>query len=187
MKPPRATKPDPWGQRVVFLGNGIPVRRVPVSLSRRFHQLCMAVAGEVGEEDGLTVAQVGTLAYLYEEPDLGQNELAARLGIDRSNTTLLLDELEQRGLVERRVNEDDRRAKCVRLTAAGTKLRERLRPKGGIANQRILAPLSPKERELFLDLLVKIIEANESLARPGAGRRKAGPGPARDRKEKESN
>lgn len=178
-KSPRSTAPDPWGQRVVFLGNGVPVRRVPVSLSRRFHQLCMAIAGEVGAEDGLTVAQVGTLAYLYEEPDLGQNELAARLGIDRSNATLLIDELEDRGLVERKVSETDRRAKLLRLTAAGRKMRERLRPKGGEANQRILAVLTSKEREIFLDLLVKVIEANEQLARPGAGRRKA----ERNRKE----
>jgi len=36
----------------------------------------------------------------------------------------------------------------------------------------ILAALTPKERELFLDLLVRVVEANRALARPGAGRRK---------------
>lgn len=168
----KATRPDPWGQRVVFLRNGAPVRRVPVSLSRRFFQICMAVAAEIAGQEGLTATQFGALTYLYEEPELDQNGLAARLGIDRSNTSALLDVLEKKGLVERKVSKADRRAKLVRLTRKGVKTRDRLRPKAGIGQAGILAPLSPADRERFLDMLLDIIEANEAYARPGAGRRK---------------
>ena len=168
----KSTPPDAWGQRVVFLANGTPVRRVPVSLSRRFFQICMAMAAEVASEADLTTLQFGALTYLYDEPQIDQIGLAARLGIDRSNTSSLVDELERRGLVERRTSKTDRRAKLLRLTAQGAKLRDRLRPKAGVAQARILAPLSPAERERFLDMLLDIIEANESYARPGAGRRK---------------
>lgn len=168
----KSTPPDPWGQRVVFLTNGIPVRRVPVSLSRRFFQICMAVAAEVAAEEELTTLQFGALTYLYDEPGIDQNGLAARLGVDRSNASTIVDGLERRRLVERRVSPDDRRAKLLRLTGQGVKLRDRLRPKAGIAQARILAPLSPRERERFLDMLLDIIDANESYARPGASRRK---------------
>jgi DNA-binding MarR family transcriptional regulator len=172
MKRRRTGKPDPWGQRVVFLRSGSPVRRVPVSLSRRFFQICMAVAAEVVAEAGLTAAQFGALTYLYEEPDLDQNALAARLGIDRSNTSALLDELEKKSLVKRRVSDADRRAKLLRLTPQGRKLRDRLRPKAGVAQAGILAPLNRRDRERFLDMLVEIIDANEAYARPGGARRK---------------
>jgi DNA-binding MarR family transcriptional regulator len=169
----RTSKPDPWGQRVVFLDNGAPVRRVPVSLSRRFFQICMTVAAEVAAEEGLTALQFGALTYLYDEPDIDQSGLTARLGIDRSNTSILVDELEEQGLVERTVGED-RRVRLLRLTARGIKMRDRLRPKAGVAQARILETLPPADRERFLDMLVQIVEANDAHARPGASRRKPG-------------
>jgi DNA-binding MarR family transcriptional regulator len=173
----RSGAPDPWGQRVVFLSNGVPVRRVPVSLSRRFFQICMAVAAEVGAREGLTAVQLGTLTYLYDEPDLDQSGLTARLGIDRSSTSIILDELEERGLVERRMSGADRRVRLLRLTSLGAKVRDRLRPHAGTAQAQILAPLAPAAREQFLDMLIEIIDANEAYARPGASRRKPGTRP----------
>jgi DNA-binding MarR family transcriptional regulator len=171
----RATiNPIHWGKRVVILANGIPVQRVPVSLARRFNNICMAVAAEVAAEADLTALQLGALTYLRNDSGLGQNDLAARLGIDRSNTSLLLDQLEQLGLVERRVNGSDRRANLVHLTHLGTETRDRLRPKGGVAQARILEPLEPDDRERFLDMLIEIIDANENYVRPGAARRKPG-------------
>ena len=169
----RATSdPVDWGKNVVVLANGVPVQRVPVSLARRFNQICMAVAAEVAAEDDLSALQLGALTYLRQQPGLGQNELAARLGIDRSNNSLLVDQLEQRRLVERRINRSDRRAKLVYLTQRGIGICDRLRPKGGVAQARILEALKPPDRERFLDMLVEIIDANEAYMRPGAARRK---------------
>lgn len=132
----------------------------------------MAVAGEVAAEEALTPLEFGVLTYLYDEPDIDQKALTARLGVDRSNTTILVDQLEEKSLVERRVNADDRRARLLRLTPRGLKVRDRLRPKAGLAQARILAPLASADRERFLDMLVQIVEANEIYARPGASRRK---------------
>ena len=160
------------GKDIVVLANGVPVQRVPVALARRFSQICMAVAAEVAAERDLTALQLGALTYLRLKPGLGQNDLASRLGIDRSNNTLLIDQLEQRGLVERTVNGSDRRAKSVRLTRKGTEICNQLRPKGGIAQARILEPLKPADRERFLDMLIDIIDGNEAYVRPGAARRK---------------
>jgi DNA-binding MarR family transcriptional regulator len=145
---------------------------VPVSLARRFYQICMAVAAEVAAKEGLTPLELGTLTYLYEEPDIDQKALTARLGVDRSNTSILVDQLEEKGLIERRVNAKDRRARLLRLTPRGLKVRDRLRPTAGVAQASILAPLATADRERFLDMLVQIVEANEIHARPGAGRRK---------------
>src|SRR5262245_20398430 len=160
-----------------FVSGGVPVRRIPLSLARRFFQICTAAVAEGCAAYGLTPLQGGVLAYLNKvsgEPDTDQNGLAARLGIDRASTSQLVDELEAMGLVERRVNGADRRARLLRLTVRGEKLRARLRPPTYEGQMRVFAALSARERELLLDLLVRVVESNNALARPGAGRRKRG-------------
>ena len=120
---------------------------------------------------------IAVLAHLNRqngEPDIDQNGLADRLGIDRYSASLLIDRLEERGIVERRVNGADRRARLLRLTARGEKLYGKLRAPVLAGQMKILAPLAAKEQELFLDFLVRVVEANRALARPGAGRRKPG-------------
>ena len=154
-----------------------PVRRVPIALARRFFQICTTVAAECIADAGLMPLEYAVIAYLNKdigEPDIDQNGLAARLGIDRNTTSLLVDRLEAKGLLERRVNREDRRARLLRLTTRGERLHARLYPVTSAAQQRILNVLAPAERDVLLDLLVRVIEGNRSLARPGAGRRKRG-------------
>jgi DNA-binding MarR family transcriptional regulator len=155
----------------------IPVLRLATPMARRFYQICLAMVADSLAEWNLTPVQYGTLAYLNKEngePGIDQVGLAARLGIDRNNVGVSLAELEARQLVERRVDVADKRARRLYLTAKGERLYRELRPKNSAANERILGPLSPRERELLLDLLVRVIQANAIYARPGAGRRKRG-------------
>ena len=154
-----------------------PVRRVPLALARRFLQICMTVAAEGLQEADLTPLEYAVLAYVTKnggEPGIDQTGLARRLGIDRNNTSLLVERLVSKGLLDRRENGEDRRARLLRLTHRGEKLFDRLSPDAIAGQQRILAPLKPAERELLLDLLVRVIDSNLALARPGAGRRKRG-------------
>jgi MarR family transcriptional regulator, lower aerobic nicotinate degradation pathway regulator len=160
--------------RVVSWSGGAPIRRVPIALARRFVQICLAVAAETLEGVDLTPLQFAVLANLNDESDVDQNSLAARLGVDRNSASVLVEQLEKRGLIDRRVNGADRRARLLRLTPFGDELHERLRPEMRAGQRRILAPLPSAERERFLDQLVQIIKANESYARPGAARRKRG-------------
>jgi DNA-binding MarR family transcriptional regulator len=177
--PPRAAGalPNPEYAVTVRLASGAsPIRRAPVPVARRFYQIWLAMVAETLVEADLTSLQYGVLVYLSAdhggEPGIDQNGLAARLGVDRNNASLLVEELAKRGLVERRINGADRRARQLYLTAKGEKLFARLRPANLAANARILEPLAPRERELLLDLLIRVIEANGAYARPGAGRRK---------------
>ena len=171
--PPRAPGPLVKFERTVPA-----VRRVPLALARRFFQICTAAAAASVQDADLTPLEFAVMAYINKlvgEPDIDQSSLAARLGIDRNNTRLLVDRLESRGLLERRTNGEDRRAWLLRLTPRGEKLHGRLYPKAFAGQQRILKVLSPSERDTLLDLLLRVIEGNLSLARPGAGRRKRGP------------
>ena len=151
-----------------------PVRRVPMALARRFFQICTTATAEALTGRGLTPLQYAVLAYLIGEPDIDQSGLAARLGIDRNTTSVLVDELEAKGLLTRRVNGADRRARLLRLTARGQKLHTRVQPLTFAGQQAILSVLASDEREILLDLLVRLIEGNRILARPGSGRRKRG-------------
>jgi DNA-binding MarR family transcriptional regulator len=96
------------------------------------------------------------LAGLGEGPPRTQLTLARTLGVDRTVMTYLLDELEGAGLVERRPDPADRRARHVLLTEAGRArlcdLERRLRD----AEDHLLAPLEPAERDVLRTLLQRL-------------------------------
>jgi MarR family transcriptional regulator, lower aerobic nicotinate degradation pathway regulator len=172
MVPPRPKAPLVRFERPIP-----PVRRVPLALARRFFQICTSAAAESVAEAGLTPLEFAVMAYINEdvgEPDIDQTSLAERIGIDRNSASLLVERLVSKGLLDRREHHDDRRVRLLRLTSSGEKLHRRLYPKATAGQQQILAALKPKERELLLDLLVRVIESNFALARPGSGRRKRG-------------
>jgi len=83
---------------------------------------------------------------------LPMRELAQRLCCDASNVTGIVDHLEARGLVERRVAPDDRRVKHLVLTDAGRTLRQEHRD-GLTVDLPLLHDLSPDERRVLADLL----------------------------------
>ncbi len=170
--------PRPFQDGPVQIGPDVPpLRRATTALARRFYQICMTMVAELLAGADLTPLQFGVLAYLNRndgEPGIDQNGLAARLGIERSHVSLLVEELGSRGLLDRHVNGADRRARLLRLTPKGEKLYRRVLPGNAAANDRILEPLTPHERKLLHDMLVRIIQRNGAYARPGAGRRKRG-------------
>jgi DNA-binding MarR family transcriptional regulator len=163
---------------LVTFGQDIPpVHRVPMALARRFFQICTTAAAEALEGHDLTPLEWGVIRYLNRrsgEPNIDQASLAARIGIDRNTASQLVDRLERLGLLERRVNGADRRARLLCLTSRGEKLHARILPRTSEGQQRLLGVLKPVERDLLLDLLVRVIEGNRLLARPGTGRRKRG-------------
>lgn len=84
-----------------------------------------------------------------------QIALANHLGVDRTVMTYLVDDLEQAGLVERRLNPDDRRQRQLVATERGRELVELVRDKVVEAECHVLGGLDPDEQELFRSLLGK--------------------------------
>src|SRR5438128_2536520 len=151
-----------------------PLAHAASALARRFQLICATMIAEALAGEEVVQLEYGTLLCLEIEPGIDQRRLAEAMGIDPSNASLIVDRLHSHGLIERRVNGDDRRARELYLTPKGKALWQRLRPKTSAANERVLAPLAPAQRELFLDLLIRLIEGNRACSRPGAGRRKRG-------------
>jgi DNA-binding MarR family transcriptional regulator len=167
----------------IHFGPGVaPVRRTLGSLTRRVHQICMTMTADCLAGVDLTPVEYGAMGCLNQrdgEPGIDQAGLAARLGIDRNSVGVLVNGLEAKGVLERRVDGGDRRARLLRLTPAGERLFLIVREKNLAAQARVVETLSPRERELLFDLLTKVIAAKGQFARPGAGRRKrAAKGPS---------
>lgn len=146
----------------------------PIGLARRFYQIATAATAEVHEQEqtGLRHLEFGVMVRVHDTPGLDQNSLAEWMSLDRTTISTLVFRLEQQGLIERAVNDADRRARILKLTRTGRALHDRIRQKTVTAQQRILSVLSPAERRSLLEMLTRVIEANQTYVRPGAGRRR---------------
>ena len=150
----------------------IPGRRAPAYLARRFGQIMQGVLAEVIEPHGLMPQQWGIIVAIVREPGADQRRVAERQSIDANTASRLIDELEASGLVRRLVSPDDRRAKCLELTPTGALMRQKLRGPIMAAQDRVLAALNQTEKKSLLDMLTRVVEANQAYARPGNGRRR---------------
>lgn len=104
---------------------------------------------------GLSPGRVGLLILIDANPGVTQSRLAEAVRRDRSTMVGVVDQLEARGLVERRRG-DDRRTNGLRLTRAGRLLLARALRRIADHERRIASRLSPAERRRLLQLLGKI-------------------------------
>ncbi|HEX7444215.1 MAG TPA: MarR family winged helix-turn-helix transcriptional regulator [Acidimicrobiales bacterium] len=96
--------------------------------------------------------------------DVGsQLALAQHLGIDRTVMTYLLDDLEAAGLIERRADPADRRARRVVATEHGADVLTRLDLRLRAAEERVLDPLSKGERDRFRTQLRRLATRIDAL------------------------
>jgi len=118
------------------------------------------------EETGLHPYHHAVLLVLDEGAPETQGSIADTLGYDRGQLVGLLDELEERELVERKRDPNDRRRHVVRLTPAGKKMLRRLRTLSGQIEDDFLAPLDEGQREALHSLLLRLAETHEPRCAP---------------------
>lgn len=98
-----------------------------LALIRAADSVAGRLSGPLGQT-GLTRGQLGALEALLHLGPLSQKALGQKLLRSGGNITLLVDNLERRGLVQRRRGEKDRRFVAVHLTASGRALIRRIFP-----------------------------------------------------------
>ena len=101
------------------------------------------------------------LALLEEEPRETQAMIADALGYDRSHLVGLLDELEERGLIERRRDPTDGRRHLVQLTTDGKRALNRLRTIAKRVDDEFFAPLDDEQRAALHALLLTLAGHHE--------------------------
>jgi MarR family transcriptional regulator, lower aerobic nicotinate degradation pathway regulator len=110
------------------------------------------------ESEGLSPYHHAILIALDEDTHETQGSIADALGYDRGQLVGLLDELEERGLIERRRDPADRRRQVVNMTPAGKKTLGRLRGISQRLEDDLLSPLDPAEQRRLHALLLRLAE-----------------------------
>ncbi len=98
------------------------------------------------------------LTALAEQPVRTQAALAQAIGADKSRIIADLDELQERGLIQRQPDAADRRVHLLSLTAAGGELRHAVQSAIRRREEQVLAVLPPGDREAFLRSLQVLSE-----------------------------
>ncbi|WP_028812794.1 MarR family winged helix-turn-helix transcriptional regulator [Streptomyces flavidovirens] len=98
------------------------------------------------------------LASLQEYGPGSQAELSRRSGIYRSDMVGVLNELAERDLVERAPDPDDRRRNVITISTQGRRHLRVLDKVLDDLHDELLAPLSPAERDEFLQLLTRLLD-----------------------------
>jgi MarR family 2-MHQ and catechol resistance regulon transcriptional repressor len=107
-------------------------------------------------EEDLTVTQFGVLEALYHLGPMCQRDVARKNLKSTANITTVVDNLEKRGLVERRRSSEDRRYIALHLTETGRSLIERIFPRHleGIVSR--FSVLTPDEQNELARLCKKL-------------------------------
>ncbi|MBC7202117.1 MAG: MarR family transcriptional regulator [Pusillimonas sp.] len=147
----------------VFSKQGLWSR--PGFLVRRLNQIHDAMFFEECKEGNITPVQYGILTVLSRNPWLDQTAIGFELGLDRTTSADVIKRLEEKGLVERRVNPTDKRSRQTNITPEGLALMESLKEGMARSQQRLIEPLSPGDRKTFMMLLAEVVEANNQYGR----------------------
>ncbi len=100
----------------------------------------------------------GILRLIAATPYSNQLELATRLGVLPSRLVILIDELTEKGWVERKRNQKDRRRSELVLTRAGRRMLEKVSRLAELHESDLCAALSSEERDVLASLCRKIAD-----------------------------
>jgi DNA-binding MarR family transcriptional regulator len=124
---------------------------------------------------GINGRECAVLIAIDEQAPPSQHDIAQRMGVDRTTMVNLVDELEAKGLVERRPDLRDRRKNVVALTEAGRVTLQGATEAADQAERSFLGALSDEQAATFRELLrVTVLAASAGPAgpaEPAGGRR----------------
>ena len=137
------------------LDHGRLTRLVGYAASRAAIELRKDFARHLGPL-GLKVVDYSILVLVAANPEVNQKQLGEALDVSAPNMAITLDRLVENGWVERVRSTQDRRAMLIHLTPAGRSLVQRAEAIAATMEEGTLAVLSPAERALLIELLLKV-------------------------------
>ncbi|MBO0651900.1 winged helix-turn-helix transcriptional regulator [Streptomyces triculaminicus] len=109
--------------------------------------------------EGLKLMQHAVLAATAEYGPVAQADLGRRLAVDPKDMVGILNHLQDAGLVLRAPDPADRRKNAVTVTPDGEAVLRRCAALAEAANDELLSPLAPQERQQLMALLTRLHEA----------------------------
>jgi DNA-binding MarR family transcriptional regulator len=145
----------------------LDIHSLPGHLIRRLNQISVAQFMERMSDAGLdpTPVQYVALSAVRDHPGIDQATVAGLVAYDRATLGKVIDRLECKGMISRRVSQSDRRARELTLTEAGQALLLQAQPLVEAAQPEILTGLTDEEKEQFVALLRKVTLAGNTLSR----------------------
>ena len=145
----------------------LDIHRMPGHLIRRLNQISVAQFMERISSAGLnlTPVQYAALCAIRENPGIDQASVAGLIAYDRATLGKVIDRLDARGLVLRKVSKTDRRARELFLSDDGEALLAAAHPLVEAAQPEILSGLTPEEQEELVQLMQKTFRAGNELSR----------------------
>ena|SRR5437764_5378376 len=150
------SEPSPLVHRALARNTGFLISRLGMLTAKHFAERMATI--------GLTPRMWGALNVLDAEGAITQHALGTCVGMDPSTMVSTIDELESRGLVERRRNPHDRRAYALHITEQGRDTLARGREIARRAQEELFAPLGAEERKQLHELLLRLLLATQPAA-----------------------
>ena len=116
------------------------------------------------QEIALTLPTCKVLANIERNEGINQTKLTELTGLDQMAIVRILDRLEADGLVERRPDPADRRARCLYLTAKAAPTLHEIWRLAAQTRAEVFAGVKPNERDVFLDVLAQLAHNLDQLA-----------------------
>jgi len=137
--------------------------RRPGFLLKRCHQVSMAIFLAECREFSITQSQYGCLRALDVSPGIDQICLGRLVGLDRSTAGMVIKTLSDRGLIERVVNDTDKRRMRLKVSPDGERLLRDIAPLAARAQERVLKGLPREARAAFLAMLHAFLAGHDAL------------------------
>jgi MarR family transcriptional regulator, lower aerobic nicotinate degradation pathway regulator len=156
----------------VRTGDGPPerLRTLPSRLTNQAALTANRIVDHALARAGLRRYHYALLATLEEAGPASQAALGRRTGIDRSDMVATVNDLADRGLLERAPDPADRRRNVITVTEAGRTRLTQLDQLLAAAQDEFLAPLPDDDRRQLIDLLTRVVDHHgDRTVRPSEG------------------
>ncbi len=125
----------------------------------------LAEIDEALAAEGLSLRDYVVLVRIDQLPSPSQQQVADRVGVDRSDFVKILDRLQSRGLIGRERDAEDRRRHLLSLTDVGRAAMDRATAVSGRSTTEFFAELSPSELVALHRLALKALGEDPALAK----------------------
>ncbi len=106
---------------------------------------------------GIHARDLGVLLAIERSGPASQQQVAERMGVDRTTMVAIIDALEDKGIIARRPDTEDRRRNVIELTSTGKDVLRQATAASDRAEAALLASLSPAERKQLRSLLARVL------------------------------
>lgn len=136
---------------------------LPYRLSILSNRVSRAIAARYVKTFDLTIPEWRIIAVLGRRPGLTAKEVAEATEMDKVAVSRAVSKLVDSKRVAARADREDARRQILSLTAQGESVHARIAPIALASEQKLLASLSMRERELLDALLDRLLEASRGL------------------------